>query len=182
KANGLDLDKITVLKVDPNTMFGLMTTGQCDATISWVTNKASAERVLKQTGKELEIIPWSNYGLDGYGLAVFAPVKVIKDKPELVARFVRAYTKAIMFGVTNPKKAAEDNHAMLSDLSVDEIDAEHSNAIPLIKNEISAKYGQWNFDPDWVKKTWEWVAKAQNYPIDKIDPQSAVDGSFVPKS
>jgi len=182
KANGLDLDKITLLKADPNTLFGLLATGRNDATIAWVTNKASAQRALQQVGKELFIIPWTDYGLSGYGLSVFASTKVIKEQPQLVARFLRAYTKAIDFGIANPQKGAEDNHAMVNDLTIDDILAEHGNAVPLMRNEISQKYGNWTFDPGEVKKTWEWVAKAQNYPIDKIDPEIAVDRSFVPKS
>lgn len=182
QSNGLDLKTIKLLKADPNTLFGLLGTGRCDATISWVTDIASANVVLTQTGKQLEVIPWTKYGLEGYGLSVFASDKVIKENPELVRRFARAYTMAIAFATAHPEKAAEDNHAMLPDLTVEEINAEHDNAIPLIKNEVSAKYGQWTFDPGLVKKTWEWVAKAQNYPMDKIDPQAAVDGAFAPKS
>jgi len=78
-------------------------------------------------------------------------------------------------------KAAEDNHAMLPELAVSDIDDEHRNAIPLIKNEVSAKYGMWTFDPP-RQADLEWVAKAQNYPLDKIDPEIAVDRSFIPKS
>jgi NitT/TauT family transport system substrate-binding protein len=182
KANGLDLTKITLFKADPNTLFGMLATGKTDATISWVTNKASAERVLTQGGKQLVILPWSDYGLEGYGLSLFATDKVIKEQPQLVARFLRAYTKAINFTFANPEAAAKDNHELIPDISAEDGLAEWKNAAPLIKNEVSEKYGMWTFNPELLKKTWEWVAKAQDYPLDKIDPVSTVDRSFIPKS
>jgi hypothetical protein len=35
------------------------------------------------------------------------------------------------------------------------------------------------FNSELLKKTWEWVAKAQKYPLDKINPEIGVDRSFV---
>ena len=182
QSNGLDVGKITLIKADPNTLFGMLATGKTDATISWVTNKASAERVLSQNGKELVMLPWSEYGLEGYGLSLMATDKVIKEQPQVVARFLRAYTKAINFTFANPEAAAKDNHDMVPDISAEDGLAEWKNAALLIKNEVSQKNGMWTFDPELLKKTWEWVAKAQNYPMDKIDPVGIVDRSFVPKS
>jgi NitT/TauT family transport system substrate-binding protein len=182
QANGLDLTKITLMKADPNTLFGMLATGKTDATISWVTNKASAERVLGQNGKQLVMLPWSEYGLEGYGLSLLATDKVIKEQPKIVARFVRAYTKAIEFTFANPEAAAKDNHAMIPDISAEDGLAEWKNAAPLIKNEVSQKFGMWTFDPELLKKTWGWVAKGQNLPLDKIDPVGVVDQSFIPKS
>jgi NitT/TauT family transport system substrate-binding protein len=182
KENGLDLSKITLLKADPNTMFGMLATGKTDATISWVTNKASAIRVLAQAGKTLVILPWSDYGLRGYGLSLLASDRAIKEKPQLIAKFLRAYTKAIDFTFAHPEKAAEDNHAAIPDISAADGLAEWRNSAPLIKNDVSAKYGMWTFDPGLIKETWSWVAKAQNYPLDKIDPTKTVDLSFLPKS
>ena len=181
KANGLDTSKITLVKADPGALFPMLATGRADATISWVTNKASAQLVLSQVGKELVILPWSDYGFEGYGLSLFATDKIIKEQPQLVARFLRAYTKAINFTFDHPEAAAKDNHDMIPEVSAEDGYKEWSNSAPLIKNEVSAKYGMWTFDPGLLKTTWEWVAKGQNYPVDKIDPESAVDRSFIPK-
>jgi NitT/TauT family transport system substrate-binding protein len=178
-SNGLDVDKVTVLKADPNTLFPLLATGKADATISWVTNAAGAIHILKQANKELLILPWSEHGLDGYGLSIFATDKIIKENPQLVARFVRAYQKAIAFTFADPVGAATDNNKMLPDISVESAVTEWRNAAPLMKNEVSDKYGMGTFNSEQLKKTWEWVAKAQKYPLDKIDPEIGVDRSFV---
>jgi NitT/TauT family transport system substrate-binding protein len=178
-SNGLDVEKVTVIKADPGTLFPLLATGKADASINWVTNAAGAIHVLKQANKELVILPWSEHGLDGYGLSIFATDKIIKENPGLVKRFVRAYQKAITFTFSDPVAAATDNNKMLPDISVEAAVTEWRNAAPLIKNEFSDKYGVGTFNPELLKKTWEWVAKAQKYPLDKINPEVGVDHSFV---
>jgi NitT/TauT family transport system substrate-binding protein len=52
-------------------------------------------------------------------------------------------------------------------------------SIPLIVNEISKKDGLGAFEPKLLAKTWVWVAKAQNIPVDKFDPEKAIDRSFL---
>jgi len=47
--------------------------------------------------------------------------------------------------------------------------------LPLIFNENTDRDGLGVFSPAIVKTTWEWVAKQQNVPLDKLDPMSAID-------
>jgi NitT/TauT family transport system substrate-binding protein len=159
----------------------MLASGRVDATINWVTVAPSTEAVLKQTGKTLAIIPWSNFGLDGYGLSVFASEKVIKEKPEMVARFARAMLKATNFSVSDPAAAGEAVHAAAPTLEASVAADAFRASIPLIKNDISAKDGEGAFDPALLRKTWLWVARAQNYPESKLDPEKLVDRSFRPK-
>ena len=180
--NGLDLSKIKLQKVEVNTLAPLLATGKIDATINWVTAAPNTEAILKKAGKEIVVLPWSAYGLDGYGLSVIAADKVIKERPDVVARFVRAFQKVTAFVVANPAGAAKDLKAMVPDADLESDTAEAHTLGPLIKNEVSAKYGMGTYDPALLKKTWEWVAKAQSYPLDKLDPETVVNRTFLPRS
>ncbi|HTP83677.1 MAG TPA: ABC transporter substrate-binding protein [Alphaproteobacteria bacterium] len=180
--NGLDLSKIKVQKVEVNTLAPLLATGQIDATINWVTAAPNTEAILKKAGKEIVVLPWSEHGLDGYGLSVIAADKVIKERPDVVARFVRAFTKVTAFVVANPAGAAKDLKAMVPEADLESDTAEARTLGPLIKNEVSERYGMGTYDPVLLKKTWEWVAKAQNYPLDKLDPETVVNRTFLPRS
>ena len=179
--NHIDVGAVKLLKVDPGTLAPMLASGQVDATINWVTVAPVTESVLKQAGKSLAIIPWSDFGLDGYGLSVFASEKAIKEKPDVVARFARAMLKATAFSVANPDAAGEAVHAAAPTLEAPVAAAAFRASIPLIKNEISARDGEGAFQPALLKKTWLWVAKAQNYPESKLDPEKLVDRSFLPK-
>jgi NitT/TauT family transport system substrate-binding protein len=181
KENHIDAATIKLLKVDPGTLAPMLASGRVDATINWVTVAPETEDVLKQAGKTLAIIPWSDFGLDGYGLCVFASDKVIAAKPDLVRRFARAMLKATAYSVAHPDAAGEAVHEAAPTLGADVAAAAFRASIPLIKNAISARDGEGAFDPALLEKTWTWVAMAQNYPVSKLDPESLVDRAFLPK-
>jgi NitT/TauT family transport system substrate-binding protein len=180
--NGLDVAKINLQKVEVNTLAPLLAAGKIDATINWVTASPGTASVVKKAGKELVILPWSQYGLEGYGASLMASGRVIKERPELTARMVRAFAKSVAFVAVNPMGAAKALKAMVPDIDLETDAAECEIAGGLIKNEISEKNGMGTYESTLLAKTWEWVAKAQNFPIDKLNPNTVVDRSFVPKS
>jgi NitT/TauT family transport system substrate-binding protein len=180
--NGLDHTKVTLLKVEPASLAALLATGKVDAMTNWSNSAPVTEATLKAAGKEMVLLPWADFGLEGYSLSMFASDKMIKERPEVVARFVKAYEKAIRYSLANPDAAARALQAAVPQLNVELATAECRTTVPLIQNEISAKYGLGTFEPGLLKKTWEWVAKAQGYPMDKVDPDKLVDRSFIPRS
>lgn len=180
--NGLDLSKVTLIKANPAALAPMLANGRVDALIDWVTSGPGVAAVLNEAGKQMTVIPWSNYGLNGYGLSLFATSQVIEKHPAVVARFVQAFEKAVAFSIAHPRRAAEDLHAMVPEVDVATATREVETTIPLIKNEISAKYGMGSFNPALLKDTWVWVAKAQHYSVDRINPESIVDRSFVPRT
>jgi NitT/TauT family transport system substrate-binding protein len=180
-ASGLKPDAVPLLKVDFGALAPMLATGRTAATINWVTAGPGTERVLKQAGKSLVVLPWSEFGLDGYSMTIMASAKLIAEKPDTVRHFVAGYAKAIDFALKNPTKAGEDLRAMIPDSDVPEAAAELEAAKPLIINEISAKDGMGALEPALVAKTWSWVAKAQDLPADKIKPLSVVAPGFTPK-
>jgi NitT/TauT family transport system substrate-binding protein len=180
-ANGLDITKVQMLNADVPALAPMLATGKVDATINWVTVAPAFEAVLKEAGKQLVILPWSDFGLDGYGLSLFASEKMIKERPQVITRFLRAYIKATNAAIQDPAAAAAALKSMVPEADVTAAAAEYRASVPLIKNSISDKDGIGAFDPKLLKATWEWVAKAKNYPLNKIDPEALVDRSFLPK-
>jgi NitT/TauT family transport system substrate-binding protein len=181
RANGLDPESVKLLKVDNNALGPMLASGRVDATITWVTSGPADARLLKQAGKQLSILPWTAVGLEGYGWSILASDKIIKEHPDTVRRFVRAFIKTVEFTAKNPEKAGQDLHDLVPNADLDSNTDEIRATVPLVKNEITEKYGMGSLDPAWLQKTWEWVAKAQGYPLDKVNPETLVDRSFLPK-
>lgn len=179
--NGLREADVKLLKVDPNALAPMLATGKVDATISWISVAPVSQAMLKQAGKELRIIPWSDYGLEGYGSCVFASDKVLKERPEVAVRFLRAFRKSIEFMLADPDGAAQDVKKTAPELDASLAAAEARAAGPLIRNEISARDELGGFDVVLLRKTWEWVAKGYNLPLDKVDPENLVDRTVLKK-
>ena len=181
KTNGVDENKVDLLKADPGALAPMLASGKVAATINWVTVAPAFEKPLAEAGKKLKLVMWSNYGFDGYGLSVFASEKMLKERPETVRKFMRAYVKATAMAIADPLAAAKAVHAMAPEVDVDVARDQFAASIPLMVNEISNRDGNGAFQKDLLATTWKWTAEAQNIPLNKIDPEAAVDRSFLPK-
>ena len=177
----IDPAQVKLLKVDPSTLAPLLAQGKVDATINWITVAPLFERVLKQAGKELVVLPWSSQGLEGYGWSVMASDKFIKERPEVLARVLKVLRKSFDYALNNPDAAAADLKAMVPEMDVKMSADEMRSSLPLIRNEISSKDGMGVFEPKRLETTWTWVAKSMNYPMNKINPDGLVDRRFLPK-
>jgi len=181
KANGIDPAKVDLLKADPGALAPMLAAGKVVATINWVTVAPAFAKPLAEVGKKLKVIQWSDYGFDGYGLSVFASEKMLKERPETVKKFMRAYLKATAMAIADPTAAATALKAMVPEVDVDVAREQFAASIPLMVNETSKKDGEGAFDKALLARTWKWTAEAQNMPLDKLDPEAAVDRSFLPK-
>jgi NitT/TauT family transport system substrate-binding protein len=92
--NNISPDAVKLTKFDPAAIAAMLATGRVDATINWVTQAVTFQDVMTQAGQELSIIPWSDFGLDGYGWSLFAADSVVRERPQMAKAFVRAMTKA----------------------------------------------------------------------------------------
>ena len=181
KANNIDPTKVDLLKADPGALAPMLASGKVAGTINWVTVAPAFVKPLEETGKKLKVIPWSEYGFDGYGLSVFASEKMLNERPETVKKFMRAYVKANEMAIADPTAAATALKAMVPEVDVDVARAQFAASIPLMVNSISKKDGEGAFEKALLATTWKWTAEAQNLPLDKLDPETAVDRSFLPK-
>jgi NitT/TauT family transport system substrate-binding protein len=179
QANAIDPAKVELLKVDPGALAPMLASGKVDGTISWVTTAPVFEGPLAEASKKLKIIPWSGYGFDGYGLSLFVSDKMLKERPETVKKFLKAYIKATELANADPALAGVSVKSMVPEVNAETAAKQWTASIPLIVNEISKKDGFGAFEPGLLAKTWEWVAKAQNIPAGSFDPEKAVDRSFL---
>ena len=150
------------------------------ATINWTTVAPAFEKPLAETGKKLKVIPWSQFGYDGYGLSVFVSDKMLAERKDTVTKFLRAYARATELAIADPKAAAAALKTMVPEIDEAVAQAQFVASVPLMVNEIAKANGAGTFQKALLAKTWEWTAKAQNMPLDKLDPETAVDRSLLP--
>jgi NitT/TauT family transport system substrate-binding protein len=177
--NSISPESVTLTKFDPGAVAAMLATGRVDATINWVTQATTFADVLQQAGKELSIIPWSEFGLDGYGWSLFASDEEIRQRPQVVKAFVRAMSKAVEFSIENPAQAGRSVNAIAPAVSAEKATAEFLTTIDLMRNDVSKKHGMGAFDAELLRRTWAWVAESQKYQINRIDPEMAVNRSFL---
>lgn len=159
----------------------MLAAGRVVATINWTTVAPGFVKPLAETGKKLKIIPWSQFGYDGYGLSVFVSDKMLAERPDTVRKLLRAYAKATDLAISDPKAAAAAIKAMVPEIDEAIAEQQFVASVPLIVNDIAKANGPGTFEKALLAKTWEWTAKSQSIPLDRIDPESVVDRSLLPK-
>jgi NitT/TauT family transport system substrate-binding protein len=181
QANGIDPAKVDLLKADPGALAPMLAAGRVVATINWTTVAPAFVKPLAETGKKIKIIPWSEFGYEGYGLSVFVSEKMLAERPDAVKKFLRAYAKATDLAIADPKAAAAALKTMVPEIDEAVAEQQFTASVPLMVNDIAKANGAGAFEKALLAKTWEWTAKAQNMPLDKLDPETAVDRSLLPK-
>ncbi len=179
KANGVDPDRVRLLKADAATLNGMLASGQVDAIISWTTSAPPAIAAVTNAGKQMKILPWSEYGFDGYATTIMAANKMLTERPDVARRFLKVLKQAIILSKEQPQLAAEAVKAAAPQADLAVLRAQVDVMVPLAHNEISARDGIGNFSVERVKQTWEFVSKANNYPANKIDPLTVISGKYV---
>ena len=170
----IDESKVGMLKVDPQTLAPMLASGQVDGTLSWMTAAHSTELALKERGKKLKVLAWSDVGFEGYSYSAVVSDKLLKERPEVARKFVRAMRAAGAAAIKDPKGVAQSIKALYPDTDEAVAEQQFIDAVRLMDNDITKKEGFGTVDPDRLRKTWSWVARAQNYDLSRLDPESIV--------
>lgn len=175
RMNGIDPAAVTVIKADPNALAPMLATGQVDAIIQYVINAPATSAILAEAKKTAVMIPWADYGLTGYSSSIFVSNKTLETRRDVVLRFMKAVRKAEQMMRDDPEKAAAAVKASVPEIDLAITVALVKATLPLIFNENTQRDGLGVFSPELVKTTWEWVAKQENVPVEKLDPLAVAD-------
>src|SRR6266436_581326 len=176
--NSVDPARVELVKVDPPALAPMLASGRVAGIVSWMPNVPLFDKALSATGKQLKILPWFDYGFQGYAFSLMASDRMISERPEVLRKFMRAYRKATEAAIANPRLAAESVRAQVPELDLAVAEAQWKASIPLMVNEVSKKDGMGAFEPALLKETWSWVSKSLNISMDKLDSEQVVDRSF----
>jgi NitT/TauT family transport system substrate-binding protein len=179
KLNGVNPQKVTLVKAAPTALAAMLATGKADAIIQFTNTAPLVMHALSEAKKELVVIPWAQYGMNGYSVTIVTSEKMLVSRRDTVARFVRAMKKALLMTREDPAAATAALKANIPETDPDIAEAVIRVTLPLIFNENTERNGFAVFSPAMVAQTWEWVAKEEGVPLDKIDPMTAVDFSFA---
>lgn len=178
--NGLAVDSITLLKVDPGALAPMLASGQVAATINWLTNAPAFEGPLAEVGKTLDTLPWSEMGFDGYGLSLMASERMIAERPEVLRKTVAAFLKAQEAAIADPEGAAQAVKTMVPEVDLATTRGQWEVSIPLMRNDIAERDGAGVIEPGRLATTWDWVARSGGLDPASLDPATAVEPGFLP--
>jgi NitT/TauT family transport system substrate-binding protein len=172
---------LTTQKIDPTTVntvprktFGIesLLNGEVDAIVGWIINEGVQVR---QLGLEPNIILLSDYGIEPYNNVLFTTEKMIKEKPDVVAKFLAAVVQGLQDVLGNPEQAVDHTVAYGKDLKREDQRARLMAMLPLIATS-SSKPGMMD------DKTWQATYQMevdQNFLTKPVDITTAYTLTFL---
>ncbi len=125
KANGIDRSKIREVVVDGATFAPLLMSGQADAVLEQSINIGKFRRAAAQQGKTALAMSYADFGLEAYGNALIVNPVTLREKPEMVRRFVAATLKGMVYAFDHPDEAIaalrKSNPEVDADAAMDEL-------------------------------------------------------------
>jgi NitT/TauT family transport system substrate-binding protein len=143
-SQGIDQSKVTTISrkdfgIDP------LIKGDVDAIVGWIINEGVQ---VKQAGYEPSYILMSDYGIDSYNTVLFTTDHMIKDKPQVVQKFLNAVVQGINDVVSNPEQAVDYTLTYGKNLKKDDQTLRLQALLPLI-NPAGSKPGMMD-DATWT--------------------------------
>ncbi len=175
KKNGIDRSQLKEIQI------GIGETplfvGQVDALSNYVQE---APRFEKQFGKKLNIIRFTDYGVNFYATAIIAADSTVEKKPEIIRKFTSTVVRTWKYVETHQEEAVDALVKAIPELDKAALLTELKTFMPLMRNEVTDRNG-WGY---MVKERWETDI---NYFFDqevikkKVDAESCYTNAFISK-
>jgi NitT/TauT family transport system substrate-binding protein len=105
--NGVDAEKVTRRQVTPQLRDTMLLTRQVDAVTGFDSTVWFNLKARGTSFDDVRIMYFADHGMDAYANAILASPALIRDKPDVVARFVRAAARGWREAIANPREAAQ---------------------------------------------------------------------------
>jgi NitT/TauT family transport system substrate-binding protein len=132
--NGVDPADVTVVNVDAAGKIAALIEGKVDAIQGFHHDQAPT--IAEQTGKEVEALPFADFGMNLLGTGLVAHDSTIADDPELVEAMVRATSRSFL-------AAAEDQEGAVAAMAAG---AEQAPAETVLAAQLETTIGLLNLE------------------------------------
>ena len=118
---GIDTSRIEWRSVDPAVRNTLMGNGQLEIITAFISNLAAIERQAYATNPErrIGVMMYRDYGFDVYGNGLVVADRLIQERPDVVAAFVRGTAKGLRDTYQDPVSAVRIAKRYSPELDID---------------------------------------------------------------
>jgi NitT/TauT family transport system substrate-binding protein len=102
---GIDLDAVEQVGLDPPQLVPALAAGRVDAIGQFVVGEPLVAAAGE--GREVVVLPYSEYVTDLYGVALFTTTALAEQDPDLCVRFRTALLRGLEYAMANPAEAGQ---------------------------------------------------------------------------
>lgn len=180
KKAGTDPNKIVWTNMDGAAMAAQLIAKNIAAAPFYSIHSYYINKAATKAGEEIVVLPFVSVGFKIYAASIITSDKMIKDKPDLVKRFLAATKEVFEWARDNPDEACKLHVERFPEVQLDDCLASVRAVMPFVFNAHSKEFGFGKEGADRLKFSWATIASANDLKPD-FDYKQAIDTSLVPK-
>lgn len=174
KATGLDDGKVQKVTMGPEVLIKALIEEQVDAVGNFYASIAPS---VWSQGLDLSMLLYDDYGVQMYSLVFATRSKVVKEQPDLCARFMEGAMEGLRYAYLNPEKAIDIHLEMVKEFQGSPTNRDvvkHGQGVMTAMGLVPEveKHGLGHMDPEMVKRTREtvmtYMGASQAPPVEQI--------------
>ncbi len=163
--NNVDPKKVNWVDMPSSAYVASLMSKKVHAIATYVTTLPSYEAQAKRIGEEVSVLYYAEFGVDTYGVGLLTSEQMIKDKPEMVRRFVQASMRGYAWSFENPDEAIRLFLKANPEMSPERARSEVRITADLMLTPFAAREGIGHYDEMKVIQTRDLTLKPRN-----VDP------------
>ncbi|MFQ5913009.1 MAG: ABC transporter substrate-binding protein [Nitrospinota bacterium] len=102
-----NLKDMRMVYVSPAAKNPTLLAGKAEALLTYSLMGPIQRKKAAEIGKEILVLPWSDYGYEVLGDNIASSDKVVRTKPDQTRRFLRAFLKGLGWAIDHPAQASK---------------------------------------------------------------------------
>ncbi len=179
--NNVDVKKVTWVDMPSSAYVASLMSKKVHAIATYVTTLPSYEAQAKKIGEEVSVLYYADFGVDTYGVGLMTSEQMIKEKPDLVRRFVQVSMRGYAWAFENPDEAIPLFLKANPETSADRVRTEVKITADLMLTPFAAKEGIGQYGEKKVVQTRDLTLKARNIDPSTMPAKDIYTNEFLPK-
>jgi NitT/TauT family transport system substrate-binding protein len=176
KQIGVDPESVKFVNIDPAAKVSALASKKADVVFELYTGKPFMEKAIPPD--QLGYFIWSDYGFNAYAHSYITHDDTIKNRPEMLRKFLKATYRAWDYTLKNPVEAI-DILSKYHPINKDDYVANLRVVMDFFKTDRYKNFGIGYIDPERMRETVDLVAKYMNVKMN-FPPEDVYDASFFP--
>ena len=179
--NTVDLKKVNWVDMPSSAYVASLLSKKVHAIATYAFTLPGYEVQAKKIGEEVSVLYYADFGVDTYGPGLLTSEQNIKEKPDLVRRFVQASMRGYAWSFENPEEALRLFLKVHPEASPERVRSEARITAELMLTPFAAKQGIGHYDERKVIQTRDLTLKPRNIDTSTIQVKDIYTNEFLPK-
>jgi NitT/TauT family transport system substrate-binding protein len=143
-------------------------------------NEWILRNMARKKGDDVVMFPFSDHGVDVYGHAFYVHENLLKQKPELIRRFLKATYQGIAWAVANPDDGVKLFLKRVPTRTFESVRFEWAVTVRSLMTDFAKKNGIGHIDEKKMAFTIDTMTRLMNLPR-RVAPSEMYTNQFLPK-